>query len=72
MQTGVLMHCWGGETGLLVNPDSEAEIEQALRKSIEHNIRADEALLKARRARTLDSYSFESYKQRLKTLVING
>lgn len=62
----------GGETGLLVNPDSEAEIEQALLKSIEHNIRADEALLKARRARTLDSYSFESYKQRLKTLVING
>lgn len=61
----------GGETGLLVNPDSEAEIEQALRKSIEHNIRADEALLKARRARTLDSYSFDSYKQRLKTLVIN-
>jgi len=58
-----------GKTGILVDPDSERDIEKALRFSIENNIRSDEEVLKARKAETLNSYSFNSYKQRLSTLI---
>lgn len=61
-----LMH---GELGTLVNPDSIEEIKNAITTHIKQKPEQSEGHWRALKAKTLDNFSFERYKQRLKGLV---
>jgi phosphatidylinositol alpha-1,6-mannosyltransferase len=61
-----------GDTGLLINPDSETEIESALGKSL-IQYRGEEIKTRAAyvRMKTLEVYGFKKFTERVRTLLTN-
>ncbi len=58
-----------GELGTLVNPDSTAEIKEAIITHLENSYRTDEQKRINIRRKTLDNFSFEKYRQRLENFI---
>lgn len=61
----------GGETGTLVNPDSIEEIQQAILSSSQKDLRNDLVAIKHNKQKTIDMFSFASYKERLKNIILS-
>ncbi|MCB0699795.1 MAG: glycosyltransferase family 4 protein [Chitinophagales bacterium] len=59
----------GGELGTLVNPDSIDELEGAIVTHIDKDIRSDVKRSERLKMLTLDSFSFDRYKERLKNII---
>ena len=68
-QDGSVDALQGGETGTLVNPDDTSEIEHAIRQALQNDIRSDERKLEQIKEKTLEKFSFQQYKQRLRTII---
>ena len=68
-QDGSVDALQGGETGTLVNPDDTGEIEHAIRQALLNDIRRDERKLEQIKEKTLEKFSFQQYKQRLRAII---
>lgn len=68
-QDGSVDALQSGETGTLVNPDDTGEIEHAIRQALLTDIRNDEGKLEQIKEKTLNRFSFQQYKQRLRTII---
>lgn len=61
-----------GETGQLVNPDSVQEIAHAIKQSYEQHARQNMEERMRARTQTLEHYSFTSYKNRLRDIILQA
>lgn len=58
-----------GEIGELIDPDSVDDIIEVVDKNIKERTRENTELLKSRKKKTIDNFSFTRYKERLRKVV---